>query len=468
MNISMTASLAIVKTRFAPSPTGLMTIGNYRTALFNFLYASKFDGKMLLRFEDTDRERSDSIFVEQICNDLLAMGMEFSPQETLFQSQRGSLYEKYYHQLLEQNDAYECFCTPEDLALERKLQLSAGVAPKYSGRCRDLTYQQRQELKDQGRKSVLRYRVPEQTVVSFNDILMGAKVFDSSTIGDFIIRKANGDAAFFFSNALDDVLSQITHVFRGDDHLTNTPRQILLLKSLNFTIPEYGHFPLILGSDHKPLSKRTGSRSIADLLKAGYLSNAINNFLSRLGHSIANNNLLELGELVKVFSLDKISSSSSHFDPCQLEFWQRKAFIEIPLKQRQEIISQHCPLVPENLHDEFWQIAHANCTNQDCLQQWSHYLFDSQQSFPLNEIIDFGWSKTMLEDLQQKWSIPWHDLLEHFKTHYDLKGKKLFMPLRLFLSCQHNGPPLEDLYRFVCPTLVKTRIGKLLDDFIAV
>ena len=453
-----------VKTRFAPSPTGFMTIGNYRTALFNYLYAKAQNGQMLLRFEDTDALRSEITFVEQMKSDLNTMGLEIDYDQMVFQSKRKEIYDKYYQQLIEQNQAYECFCTPDDLALERKLQLSQGQAPKYSGRCRDLTLAQRQERKARGEKSVLRYRVQQNTRVKFTDLLMGEKDFDSNTIGDFIIRKASGDSAFFFCNALDDVLTQVTHVFRGDDHLTNTPRQIMLLESLGLKAPEYGHFPLILGSDHKPLSKRTGSRSIAELLETGHLPKAINNFLARLGHAMEHNELLSLELLAQSFSLSKVSKSAAHFDPSQLEFWQKIAFHQLDKKSYQELIEEYCPQISQDRADAFWSLVHPNCMNISDLEAWAGYLTDENSEGLFEKLEEYGWTPSIIASVRERWSQSWLDILSHLKEEFGLKGKKLFMPLRLILSSQQDGPPLPELFEFISPEVIEKRLGKILHD----
>lgn len=461
----MGSSPEIVKTRFAPSPTGFITLGNYRTALFNYLFSLKNGGEMLLRYEDTDSERSNGAFVEQIEQDLEFMGVGFDRSKVVFQSKQEKFYDEIYQKLIDNDQVYECFCSCDDLALERKMQLAQGQPPKYSGRCRDLTYQQKNEFLEQGKKPVLRFKVEADRVIEFNDLIMGPKQFDSNTIGDFIIRKANLDAAFFFANAVDDVQSGITHVFRGDDHVTNTPRQIMLMQALGWTVPKYGHYPLILGSDHKPLSKRTGSRSIAELNETGILPQAINNFLSRLGHSISNNTLLPLAELAEEFSLDKLSNSSSHFDPCQLDFWQRKAFSELSENQYTALIENNCPLVEQKDIQQFWDIAHANCQTASDLEHWSHYLLDASIDIDTERLSQFQWSAEILLSVRLTWPDGWSAVVSSLKKNFGLKGKSLFMPLRLILSGQEDGPPLDDLYNFVPHDIINQRIGKIIDDY---
>jgi glutamyl-tRNA synthetase len=278
------------KTRFAPSPTGLIHIGNARTALFNALYAHK--SVFLLRIEDTDLERSKDTYIQQLKQDLKSLGLLWQQQEK--QSDRFDIYAKYYQQLQQQDLAYPCFCTPEELALSRKLQRASGKAPRYAGTCTHLSEAETAAKLQKGLKPTLRFRVPRGQRVEFNDLVRGKQQFASYDLGDFIIRRADGTPAFFFCNAVDDALMEVTHVFRGEDHLTNTPRQILILQALNLPIPQYGHISLILGNDGLPLSKRNGSQNIQGLIKEGWLATALINYLARLGHTYTDDNLLSL------------------------------------------------------------------------------------------------------------------------------------------------------------------------------
>lgn len=258
-----------MKTRFAPSPTGYLTIGNIRTALFCALLAKHENGVFLLRIEDTDKLRSGQEFAEQLEFDLHWLGLDWQegPQvggqsEPYFQSQRQAIYDTYFQKLTDQNQVYPCFCSDEELAISRKIQLSSGQPPRYEGTCRNLTQEQINKKLAEGLKPTLRFRVPENQIIEFTDFVRGPQKFLSHEIGDFIIRRGDGSAAFFFCNAIDDSLMEITHVLRGEDHLTNTPRQLMLLQALKLAQPQYGHLALIVGPDGTPLSKRHGSRSI--------------------------------------------------------------------------------------------------------------------------------------------------------------------------------------------------------------
>ena len=268
-------------TRFAPSPTGSLHLGNARTALFNFLLARQLGGQFLLRIEDTDLERSAERYLAELIDDLhwLGLGWDAGPDiggahEPYRQSQRNAIYAEYFARLATSGLVYPCYCTPLELEVSRRAQLAAGRPPRYAGTCRELSAGERDAKLAGGLKPSLRFRVPQGRSVEFHDFVRGAQRFASEDIGDFIVRRADGNAAFFFCNALDDALMGVTHVLRGDDHLTNTPRQILLLEALGLDIPQYGHVALLTGMDGAPLSKRHGSVSVREFRERGFLPQA--------------------------------------------------------------------------------------------------------------------------------------------------------------------------------------------------
>ena len=319
-----------VKTRFAPSPTGLLHLGNVRTALFSALYARHTGGTFLLRIEDTDEERSQDEFSAALLEDLAWLGLEWQEGPAAggsagpyYQSQRYDLYDVHFA-LLEQNGlAYPCFCSPQALEISRKTQLAAGRPPRYDGTCAGLGADQRRERVANGILPTLRFRVPAGERVEFEDLVRGPQSFPTDDIGDFIIRRADCSPAFFFSNAVDDALMGVSHVLRGEDHLTNTPRQILLQRALGLPVPAYGHIAMIVGADGAPLSKRSGSRSLRDLREEGYLPQAVVNYLARLGHHYEDNACLNLDDLAVSFDLGRLGRSPSRYDPAQLLHWQK-------------------------------------------------------------------------------------------------------------------------------------------------
>jgi nondiscriminating glutamyl-tRNA synthetase len=256
-------------TRFAPSPSGNLHLGNARTALFSFLLARRAGGRFVLRIEDTDASRSTEEFCRNQQEDLTWMGLDWDAgpgredeRGPYRQSQRIALYAQHFVTLEGRGRVYECFCTPLELEISRKSQLAAGRPPRYAGTCAHLSAAQRAAKRASGLAPTLRFRVPAGERVEFTDFVRGAQSFLSDDIGDFIVRRADGSAAFFFSNAVDDAAMGITHVLRAEDHLSNSPRQILILQALNLPVPHYGHMALVVGPDGAKLSKRHGATTV--------------------------------------------------------------------------------------------------------------------------------------------------------------------------------------------------------------
>ncbi|HET7369399.1 MAG TPA: glutamate--tRNA ligase, partial [Gammaproteobacteria bacterium] len=283
-----------IRTRFAPSPTGLLHLGNVRTALFSALAARAGGGDFVLRVEDTDAARSRPEWIEALLDDLRWLGVEWAEGPDVGgsrgpyrQSERAAIYNDHFKRLIDVGHAYACFCTPAELAASREAQRAAGQPPRYAGTCANLSKVEIEAKRQSGVPAALRFRVPAGIELRFDDVVRGPQTFVSDAIGDFVIRRADGTPAFFFCNALDDALMGVTHVLRGEDHLANTPRQMLLLEALDLTAPRYGHLGLLVGDDGAPLSKRHGSASLHDLRERGVLPGAVLNYLARLGHHYA-------------------------------------------------------------------------------------------------------------------------------------------------------------------------------------
>jgi glutamyl-tRNA synthetase len=283
-----------VRVRFAPSPTGELHIGGARTALFNWLFARHNEGKFILRIEDTDVVRSREDFSKSAMDSLRWLGLDWDEGPgkegdygPYFQSQRLSIYQKYAGKLIEEKKAYLCYCTQEELEESNRKMRAKNELPRYDGRCRTLSPTQIGNLEKKGRLSSIRFKVPEKGITYVEDLLRGKVNFANEMMGDFIILKSNKTPAFNFANVIDDALMKITCVIRGDDHLSNTPRQILLYKALNLENPQYVHIPMILGEDRTKLSKRHAAISVSSYRKKGYLPWALVNYLALLGWSTA-------------------------------------------------------------------------------------------------------------------------------------------------------------------------------------
>lgn len=319
-------------TRFAPSPTGSLHLGNARTAFFNYLAARATGGRFVLRVEDTDAARSAEHLLQQQLDDLQWLGLDWDegpdvggPHGPYRQSERAAAYADAVAVLEARGLVYACFCTPEELQLSRRAQLAAGRPPRYARTCAGLPAGEVARRVAAGQRPALRFRVPDHELVEFVDRVHGPQRFATDDLGDFVIRRADGSASFFLSNALDDAAMQIGLVLRGDDHLANTPRQLLLLRALGSAAPEYGHLPLLLSPAGTPLSKREGAASLHDLRAQGFLPGAIRNYLLRLGHSCGEAHWLDLADMPRHFDLARVSHSAARFDEAQLRHWQREA-----------------------------------------------------------------------------------------------------------------------------------------------
>lgn len=456
------------KTRFAPSPTGLVHIGNARTALFSKLLGQRF----LLRIEDTDAERSREEFVEALMEDLRWLGLSWDEgpatahaNADFHQSQRGGVYDEYYLRLVEQGVSYPCFCTPTELEIARKVQLSAGQPPRYSGKCARLSAEQIAEQYSRGLHPTLRFRVPRDETVTFDDLVRGPQRFATNDIGDFIIRRADGSAAFFFCNAIDDALMGVTHVLRGDDHLANTPRQILLLGALNLPVPHYGHTALILGDDGSPLSKRNGSRSIRELREEGYLPNAVVNMLARVGHHYECEELLDVQMLSAEFRLDHVGKAPARFDPAHLNHWQELAVRASDEAELWNWLPRETrALVPELRQDAFLDIVRSNCRFPHEAQHWATALFsDSLERESDVQAVATNAGEGFFRAAYDAAAVApdcYEAFLDQLKKAGGAKGKGLFLPLRAALTGRLDGPELAKIYTIMEPHRLRMRLAE--------
>lgn len=308
-----------IKTRFAPSPTGYLHIGGARTALFNWLFARHHGGKFVLRIEDTDVERSTQESVDAILDGMGWMGLDWD-EGPYYQSQRGNIYREHIDRLIQKRKAYRCYCSPEELATKREQALKAGKKPKYDGTCRDL------EEAPAGRDFTIRFRAPQEGVTTVNDMIKGKVSFENTELDDLIIARSDGSPTYNFVVVVDDATMGISHIIRGDDHLNNTPRQLLLYEALGYKPPVFGHVPLILGEDKKRLSKRHGATSVMAYKEMGYLPHALVNYLARLGWSHGDQEIFSMDELIEYFNADHIGKSAGIFNAEKL-LWLNAHYI---------------------------------------------------------------------------------------------------------------------------------------------
>lgn len=310
----------MVVTRFAPSPTGYLHIGGARTALFNYLFTRHEKGKMILRIEDTDTERSKDEYTRDIIEGLRWLGIEWD-EGPYFQKDRLEIYRKFAFSLLERGLAYKCYCTPEVLEEKRKRAMKEGKKPSYDRTCRD------KNLDYPDKPFVIRFKVPLFGTVSFNDIIRGKITFQCEELDDLIILRSDNTPTYNFTVVVDDALMGITHVIRGDDHINNTPRQILIYEALGYKIPEFAHVPIILGKDRTKLSKRHGAVSLLEYKKEGFLPEALVNYIARLGWAWGDQEIFSKEELIEKFELKDVGKSPAVFDIDKL-LWINSHYIK--------------------------------------------------------------------------------------------------------------------------------------------
>jgi glutamyl-tRNA synthetase len=463
-----------MKTRFAPSPTGLMHFGNLRTALFSFLLAKQQGGKFVLRIEDTDLVRSEAQYEVALKEDLYWAGITW--QEEAKQSDRLDIYAKCYAELIDKKIAYPCFCSDQQLAIERKLQLSQGKPPRYKGTCRNLTAEQIAEKKTAGLEPALRFNVSKVLAdgewLEFIDLIKGKQKFLSKDLGDFIIQRQTGDVTFMFSNSIDDADMGITHALRGEDHLTNTPRQLLILRALGLEIkaPQYGHFSLINGSDGAKLSKRNGSEAVRDLKQQGYHPLALANYFARLGHTIAKQNFLTMDELAANFSLDNIGTSSSTYDKMHLQHWQKEAILHASNDEIWHMIDVKVKdLVPQDKQAEFVSIAKENILMPSEANALATMFFAEQLDYTEeNKGIIKAAGKDFFEhaisfiSANQDKTFTFQELADYIKNQTGCKGKQLFLPLRVCLTNQLAGPEMAKFINIMPKEILSLRFNTCL------
>ncbi|KPJ67926.1 MAG: glutamyl-tRNA synthetase [Coxiella sp. DG_40] len=439
-----------------------MHLGNVRTALFNALLAKHYNGIFLLRIEDTDKIRSETRHTETLIEDLHWLDINWQ-EGPYWQSKRQAIYDKYYDQLESQGFAYPCFCTEQQLALNRKIQRASGKPPRYLGTCSSFSKQEIEKKLAAGLKPTLRFRVPQNRNIIFHDLVRGEQLVNSNDIGDFIIRRTDSTPPFVFCNAIDDALMGITHVLRGEDHLTNTPRQIMILDALNLPHPKYAHISLIVGSNGKPLSKRTGSRSIKELREQGFLAIAILNYLARLGHRYENENLMQLKELAEQFTENSLAHAPARFDYNQLLYWQKQAVSYIDEQEFYTWMGSSAQkLIPKEKLTLFINTIKNNALFPSEIEHWAKILCTNEFEYSDEQkaiIKDSGqlFFQTALTALE-KFGTDFSAFANYLSETLSIKGKALFMPIRIALTGEHTGPELAHIFELLGKNRIKSRL----------
>ncbi len=460
-----------LKTRFAPSPTGLLHLGNVRTALFNCLLARAGGGSFLLRIEDTDVTRGHDKYIQALQQDLTWLGLEWQegagvggPHGPYLQSQRNGIYENLFSALQARQQAYPCFCTAQELEIERKSQLAVGQPPRYSGRCYRLSEDERATRLQADTPATLRFHVAADTTVEFEDHVRGPQRFASNDIGDFVIRRSSGGAAFFFSNAVDDALMGVTLVVRGDDHLSNTPRQILILQALGLPVPEYGHIALVVAEGGAPLSKREGSSTIRELREQGYLPQALNNYLARLGHTSYDDSFMDLAGLAAGFDLRHVSRSPARFDEGHLRHWQREAVNAVSLAELWRWLGGSLDAwVPADKRAFFAEAVRTNISFPVDAKEWAQVIF-SDEHFALTDgarQVLAGVAPSYFDQVLEVYTAcagRFEDFGQTLQTRTGKKGAAALRPVRLALTNRERGPELVRLLAIMPAARVRERL----------
>lgn len=460
-----------VRVRYAPSPTGHLHIGNARTALFNYLYARNQGGKFIIRIEDTDASRNIEGGEESQLDYLKWLGMdwdesidvggEYGPYR---QSERNDIYKKLYDELLEKELAYKCYCTAEELEAEREAQSAKNEMPRYSGKCRHLSTSEQDALAAEGREPSIRFAVPKGKVYTFKDLVKDNVSFESDGIGDFVIVKKDGVPTYNFAVAVDDHYMEISHVLRGDDHISNTPRQQMIYEAFGWDTPVFGHMTLIVNDSRRKLSKRDESiiQFIEQYEELGYLPAALFNFIVLLGWSPeGEEEIFSKDELISIFDANRLSKSPAVFDKDKLTWMNNQYIKKLSLEQVIELALPHlqkAELVPAELTDEQRQWTHdLIALYHDQLSYGAEIVELSAQFFKDSIEYDEAAQKVLageqVPEVMAALKVQFEGLetfdapsiksaIQAVQKETGHKGRNLFMPIRVVTTGETSGPEL--------------------------
>ena len=459
-----------VRVRFAPSPTGFVHVGNARTALFNWLFARHYQGAFVLRIEDTDIERSKEEYERQLLEDLRWFGIDWDegpdkggPFAPYRQSERKEIYSSFATRLIDQGHAYFCFCTAEQLEQERQEALRAGLQPRYSGRCGKRPREEAARKVAEGQPAAIRLRIRDSSFF-WNDLVHGPTSFSAEIMGDFILVRSDGNPAYNYAVVIDDHLMAITHVIRGDDHISNTPRQLALYRALEWEPPEFAHLSTILGSDRSRLSKRHGATSLESFREMGILPEALRNYLALLGWSPADGKTEILGsrELVEQFSLEHIIKSPAVFDQEKLHWLNRHymkaceprrlAWLAAPFLEKVGYVDPHSG--PDVLAwlERVLDAVLKNLSRLDQLPEAVRVVFEYDAGKACQELEPSAAARAVLSAFIPKVLAEPALTYERFRAlskevqkETGHKGRDLFHPIRVALTGAGSGPELEKL-----------------------
>ena len=435
-----------VITRFAPSPTGTLHIGGVRTALFNYVYAKQNDGLFLVRIEDTDRERSTKEYEKDILDNLSSIGL--SPdQKPINQSERNEIYTKAAEKIVESGNAYWCDCSPEELDKMRNEQTAAGIKPMYDGRSRNLGL-------ERSEKTVLRLATPEDGDIIVNDIIRGEIKFNNNELDDLILLRSDGTPTYHLCNVVDDYEQKVTTVIRGEDHISNTPRQIHIQNALGYPELEYAHLPLVLGTDKKRLSKRNAATSLEEYREKGYLDSAILNTLARLGWSKGDKEIFYLNDLIKDFDIKEVQKAGAIFDISKLDWLNSQHLANLSLEDFKNQLEPFLEKLNININDHhdvdllIQSMRTSDNTYSGIAESLIPY-YREIESYDEKAITKFIKDKSILNSLKEvfvnidNWDENSIDIvLKEFQTQNELSVPAVNQPIRIALTGSTKSPSL--------------------------
>ena len=471
----------MIRVRFAPSPTGFLHLGNVRTALFNYLFARRQGGQFILRVEDTDQERSREEYRQALIEDLAWLGIrwdegpgvegDYGPYQ---QSQRLEIYQSYIKRLLDQGKAYLCYVTEEETGEMKRLARLEKRPPRFDNRGRFFTPQEVAARKARGIKPTVRFKI-ENPKLQMRDLIRGEVKFNlDEMVGDFVIQRADGIPTFHLAVCVDDALMKITHVIRGEDHLSNTPKHILLLEAMGFKPPQYGHLSLIHGPGGEPLSKRLEAVSVREFRRRGYLPAALANYIALLGWAPGDNReIFTWPELQRTFDLDRVGKSASIFDPHKLDWVSGEHLRSLSnedfarhglayLKEQgqlrfdQDKVTKILPVFKDNI-ERFEQLSERlEILSEDFTYENEEILKTPQ----VKEVLRAA--RESLPSLSTAAESSYEAFVNALKPKVKVTGKNLFMPIRLALTGKEHGPELKRIFPILGPEILKKRFDRAL------
>ncbi|WP_406845928.1 glutamate--tRNA ligase [Bacillus safensis] len=479
-----------VRVRYAPSPTGHLHIGNARTALFNYLFARSQGGKFIIRIEDTDQKRNVEGGEESQLRHLQWLGIDWDESidkdggyGPYRQSERNDIYKKYYDELLEKDLAYKCYCTAEELEAEREAQIARSEMPRYSGKCSHLSKEEEDKLIAEGREPSIRFRVPKGEIIKFDDMVKGEISFETDGIGDFVIVKKDGTPTYNFAVAVDDHLMKMTHVLRGEDHISNTPKQIMIFHAFGWDVPLFGHMTLIVNENRKKLSKRDESiiQFIEQYKNLGYLPEALFNFIALLGWSpVGEEELFTKEQFIDIFDVNRLSKSPALFDMHKLK-WVNNQYVKaldhdqvvaltLPHLQKAGKVSEQLTEEENTWVRKLISLYHEQLSYGAEIVELTELFFKEQIEYnqEAKEVLAeeqvpevMASFARQLEQLESFTPDEIKAAIKAVQKETGHKGKKLFMPIRVAVTGQTHGPELPQSIELLGKETVLNRIKQI-------